>query len=66
MGLVKMMDFEIIIEQDDHNMRKELNNYIWNDKKSNTPKDNGNDHLIDALRYAFDELVEDNAFILIV
>jgi phage terminase large subunit len=61
LGLVKMMDYKIIVEQEDRNMIKELSNYVWNDKKSNTPIDDYN-HLIDALRYAFDELVEDNQF----
>ena len=41
--------------------RVELNNYAWHDKKSNTPQDNYN-HYIDAIRYAFSDLVEDNTF----
>ena len=61
LGLVKMMDYEIVSEEDDYNMHKELNNYVWNDRKSNTPIDDYN-HLIDACRYAFDELVQDNEF----
>jgi len=62
LGLVKMMDYKIVVTPESRNIQKELSNYIWNDKKSNTPKSNGYDHLIDALRYAFDELVEDNQF----
>ena len=61
LGLVKMMDYEIISEEEDYNMHKELNNYVWNDRKSNTPIDDYN-HLIDALRYGFDELMQDNQF----
>ena len=61
LGLVKMMDYTIIVNSEDRNMQKELNNYVWNDRKSNTPIDDHN-HLIDALRYAFDELVQDNNF----
>jgi len=61
LGLVKMMDYTIVSTEDCHNMHKELNNYIWNDKKSNTPIDDWN-HLIDATRYAFDELVQENDF----
>jgi phage terminase large subunit len=62
LGLVKMMDYKIVVDPNSRNIVKELNNYVWDDKKSNTPKSNGYDHLIDALRYSFDELVEDNQF----
>lgn len=51
-GLVKMQDYEIIVTPDSHNLKKELNNYAWNDRKSTTPIDDYN-HLIDAARYAF-------------
>jgi phage terminase large subunit len=61
LGLVKMMDYQIVSEEEDYNMHKELNNYVWNDRKSNTPIDDYN-HLIDALRYGFDELMQDNQF----
>jgi hypothetical protein len=40
---------------------RELNNYIWNDKKSNVPIDNYN-HALDALRYGYDELTQDTEF----
>jgi phage terminase large subunit len=55
-GLVKMQDYEIIVAPGGHNLKKELNNYVWNDKKSTTPIDDYN-HLIDAARYAFMRLV---------
>lgn len=61
LGLVKMMNYTIVSSPEDRNMQTELNNYVWNDKKSNTPIDAYN-HLIDATRYAFDELVQDNQF----
>ena len=51
-GLVKMQGYNLIIDPDSHNLKKELNNYIWNDRKSTTPVDDYN-HLIDAARYAF-------------
>lgn len=51
-GLVKMQDYEIIVTHESHNLKKELNNYVWNDRKSTTPVDDYN-HLIDAARYAF-------------
>lgn len=51
-GLVKMQGYQIIVTPESHNLKKELNNYVWNDKKSTTPVDDYN-HLIDAARYAF-------------
>ena len=39
------------------NLIKELNNYCWLEKKSSTPIDNHN-HLIDALRYAVGNQLE--------
>ena len=55
-----MANYHFIVEG--NNYIKELNNYVWNDRKSNTPIDNHN-HLIDATRYAFDDLVQDSNFI---
>ena len=52
-GIKKIQDYELIVEGP--NLSKELENYIWNDKKSETPVDDWN-HLIDPLRYTIDEL----------
>ena len=46
-----LQDYEIIIDKDSINLIKELNNYVWHDKKSETPIDDYN-HLLDALGYA--------------
>jgi phage terminase large subunit len=54
-GLKKIMDYELIVCGSSPNLKTELNNYIWNDKKSGIPIDKFN-HLIDPLRYAFDRL----------
>lgn len=54
-GIRKMQGYEIIVDPDSENLKTELNNYVWNDKKSDTPIDNYN-HLIDAARYGFMEL----------
>ena len=59
-GLARMANYHFIVEG--NNYIKELNNYVWNCRKSNTPIDNHN-HLIDATRYAFDDLVQDSNFI---
>ena len=50
-GIAALQDYELIIEPESTNLIKELNNYVWNDKKSGTPIDAFN-HLLDALRYA--------------
>lgn len=60
-GLARLNEKTINTRVEDVEMHRELNNYVWNDnKKSNTPIDNWN-HIIDALRYGYDELVQDNA-----
>lgn len=51
-GLVKMQGYTLVVDPESHNLKKELNNYVWNDRKSTTPVDDYN-HLIDAARYAF-------------
>ena len=63
-GLAKMYVKEIISEEQDIETHRELNNYCFHDKKSNTPIDNWN-HIIDAIRYAHQELNEDNQFFVI-
>lgn len=50
-GIALMQDYELIIDPDSLNVVKELNNYAWSDKKSNTAIDAFN-HAIDAIRYA--------------
>jgi len=45
-----MQDYEIIITERSHNLAKELNNYVWNDKRAGIPIDDFN-HLIDGVRY---------------
>ena len=50
-GITKMQDYQIVITPTSHNLRKELSNYIWNDKKAGIPVDAFN-HCIDPLRYS--------------
>jgi phage terminase large subunit len=38
-GISAMQDYKIIITERSHNLRKELSNYIWNDKKAGIPVD---------------------------
>lgn len=59
-GLRRMLDYQIIVAPDSHNLVKELSNYVWNDRKSDTPVDEYN-HLLDAARYAFGRLARPKA-----
>lgn len=51
-GLRGMLGYQLIIHPGSKNLIKELSNYVWNDRKSDTPIDEYN-HLIDAARYYF-------------
>jgi len=50
-GISLLQDYDLIVHPDSLELIKELNNYCWLEKKSNTPIDNHN-HVIDAIRYA--------------
>ena len=50
-GISLLQDYDIVVSPASTNLIKELNNYRWLEKKSNTPVDSWN-HLIDAVRYA--------------
>lgn len=50
-GIALMLGYKIIVTERSLNVRRELNNYSWSDKKSGTPKDLFN-HTIDAIRYS--------------
>ena len=54
-SILKMLEYKIIVSPESHNLKKELRNYAWSNKKAGIPEDKNN-HLIDALRYAFLEL----------
>lgn len=56
-GIARMQDYTLVVDPESKNIRKELNNYVWHDKKSNTPIDAWN-HLIDPARYVVLELTE--------
>lgn len=54
--LREMHDYRIIVDPNSYNLKKELNSYVWNDKKASIPIDEYN-HLIDPARYAWRKLV---------
>jgi phage terminase large subunit len=49
-GIKLMLDYKLVVTSTSINLIKELNNYIWSDKKSGAPKDMYN-HIIDGARY---------------
>jgi phage terminase large subunit len=56
-GIKDMKDYEIIVTSDSPNIKNELDNYVWADKKSDTPIDQYN-HSLDAGRYGFTWIVK--------
>ena len=60
-GLARLNEKCIVSPEKDIEFHREMNNYVWNDKKSNTPIDNWN-HAIDALRYGYDDLTQETDF----
>ena len=52
-GIKDILSYTVIVCGESSNLRKELNNYVWNDKKAGVPIDDFN-HLLDALRYGFE------------
>ena len=50
-GISLLQDYDLVISEDSVELIKELNNYCWLEKKSQTPCDNWN-HCLDALRYS--------------
>ena len=49
-GIKVMQNYKIIVHPDSNNLVKELNNYIWVDKRGGVPIDDYN-HLLDGFRY---------------
>ena len=47
----KMQSYHLVVTKESENLINELNNYVWSDKKSETPIDDFN-HLLDAAGYA--------------
>ena len=50
-GISLLQDYDLIVEENSINLIKELNNYCWLERKSNTPIDKWN-HALDGIRYA--------------
>ncbi len=56
-GILALQDYRIIVTPESTNVKKELNNYCWNNKKAGIPIDDFN-HAIDAIRYIFKYLID--------
>lgn len=54
-GIRAMQDYTIIVTEDSHNVKRELNTYVWNDKRASIPVDDNNHH-IDYIRYCLERL----------
>ena len=50
-GISLLQDYDLVVEENSINLIKELNNYCWLERKSNTPIDKWN-HTLDGIRYA--------------
>ena len=58
-GLSYLLDYQLVIDPSSINVIKELNNYTWSNRKSETPNDSYN-HCIDAIRYAIYYQLQNN------
>jgi len=54
-----IQDYDLVIDESSIDLIKELNNYCWLEKKSETPIDKYN-HALDALRYAVTYQINEN------
>lgn len=55
-GIALMQDYEIIVDKNSHNIMKEFNNYVWQERNQK-PIDKFN-HYVDAIRYALQYLAQ--------
>lgn len=59
-GIKLLRDYRIIIDPNSYNLARELNSWVWVDKKGQVPLDADN-HLIDAMRYIVTTLLRPHA-----
>lgn len=58
--LTDLLEYKLVVTEKSVNIKRELSNYVWNNKKANVPIDAYN-HLIDAIRYAHAEITQGNS-----
>lgn len=56
-GIAAMQDFKIVITPESTNIAKELNHYVWSDKRAGVPVD-AFQHSLDSARYACFPLIK--------
>lgn len=56
-GIRVISGFQIVVTPESYNLKHELRNYVWNDKKASIPVA-GNDHGMDGFRYCAMRLLE--------
>jgi phage terminase large subunit len=56
-GIAQLLDFDIVVDPLSTEIVKEFNNYVWLERKSQTPIDAHN-HRIDAIRYVVSYVLE--------
>lgn len=52
-----LKDYTLVVTERSYNLVRELNTWVWLDKKGDVPLDDNN-HLLDSMRYAFNFLVK--------
>ncbi len=63
-GISKVREYKLVIDPNSIEIGKELNNYIWHDKKSKTPIDEYN-HALDSIRYICVDLLTKHKLIVV-
>jgi len=55
-GIALVQDYEMIVDKGSHNIIRELNNYVWQERNAK-PIDKFN-HFMDAIRYGLQYLIQ--------
>jgi len=63
-GIRLLQNYKLIVDPDSHNLKEELNNYQWNDRRSGKPVDAYN-HICDSIRYYSSYVATQNEFFVI-
>jgi phage terminase large subunit len=56
-GIRELSKFQFVVTPESYNLKHELRNYVWNDKKASIPVA-GHDHALDSVRYCATRLIE--------
>lgn len=56
-GIRELSKFQFVVTPESYNLKHELRNYVWNDKKASIPVA-AHDHALDSVRYCATRLIE--------